>query len=142
MNEKIKLFVIGFLLGLIGSGIGAGIAAAGTTRRSAGEIADLNRRYDQLNRDYTERQRKLESSVEQCIGYAESARGIIERTGENAGRAIGNLREASALIKQGIKEREDIKMELDNLRAGLYRIRDLGGNGDSQIDLEQEKNNE
>ncbi len=129
MNEKIKDFTIGFLLGAALCGIGAGIAAG----RSAGEIADLNRRYDQLDREYTERQRELENNVEQCIGYVESAREITERTGENAGRAISNLKEAGALIRQGIEERENLKVELDNLRASLYRIRDMGWNNDNPL---------
>ena len=125
MNEKvIPAFVIGLIIGVLGSGLAAGKLYG---NRSAGEIAELSRRYDQLNREYTERQRVLESNVAECLGYVETARGITERTGENASRAIQNLREASDLIRAGIEERENLKMELNNIRSGLYRIRDLGG---------------
>ena len=129
MREKLKLLALGCIFGLCAGLVGAAIAAGG----SSGEIAVLNRRYDELSRDYTERQRELESNVRECLGYVESARGIIERTGENSSRAIGNLREASILIKQGIEERKNLEMELDSIRAGLYRIGSMGRSEAGQV---------
>ena len=110
--------------------LGAVCAGLGFWRGTAGEIAELNQRYDQLTREYQDRQRELENNVGQCLGIIDTARDIAERTGENAGGAITNLREASDLIKQGIAQREAFKVELDNLRAGLHRVRDMAGLGD------------
>ena len=129
MQKAIAIIVILFIV--------AGFAAffAGRyTERSVGEIADLNQRYDQLNREYTERQRIVESNVSECIGYVESAREIAERTGENTIRAISNLQEAKSYIEQGIEERKNIEMELDRLRAALCRIRDMDRMEHTQID--------
>jgi hypothetical protein len=117
----------------IGVGVFMLIALAGITGyriangRSAGEIIELTERYNQLSRDYTERQRELESNLAECIGYVESARAITERTSANASRAVENLREAISYIEQSIKERKVLQDQLHNLRAGLYRIRDMGG---------------
>ena len=141
MNEKhesplfitVLLFVgfIGILFGYTGSGF-----IAGKLYRNApsGEIANLNQRIDYINREYTERQRIIKeqqriigNDLEQCIRYVEVAGDIVERTSSNAGGAINNLKEAIDLIRQGITEREALKMELDNIRTTLYRIRDLVG---------------
>ncbi|MDR0474286.1 MAG: hypothetical protein LBH43_11525 [Treponema sp.] len=115
-----------FLLGAACAGIVARYIAFG---RSAGEVAGLDARHNQLDREYSERQRVIESNVAECLGFVESARGIAERTGESAGGAIGNLQEAVALVRQGIAEREALKVELDNIRAGLHRIGDMAGLG-------------
>jgi hypothetical protein len=121
-----------FVLGALCAGITAGYIAGGA---ASGEVAFLNQRYDTLNREYTERQRELEeqqrrigAGVSQCIGYVENTRAIIERTGESASGAVANLREAVELIRRGIEERKNLEVELNNLRSGLYRLRDLAGN--------------
>lgn len=121
--------LICFLLGAACAGIIYGYLYIAERRRSAGEVAELSTRYDQLNREYTERQCAIANNVEECLGYVGSARAIIERTGGNAGRAIGNLQEAAELIKQGIAEKQALKVELDNLRASLHRLGVLGGLG-------------
>ena len=125
MEKSISLdaFIYGFIAGFILTGIVSGIIIG----RSSDEIAGLNRERDKLDREYIERQSKLTDSVEQCIGYVRTARDIIERTDVNASSAVSDLRSASVYIKQGIEERENIKMELDRLRAGLYGIRNLAG---------------
>ena len=130
MSEKITFLGAGIVIGAVIAFICTGIVWRG---RAAGEIAELNRRIDQLNREYTERQRELENNVGQCLEFVDTAGTIAERTGENAGRAIGNLREAVDLIRQGIAEREALKMEFDNLRTALYRIRDMGGQFPEQM---------
>jgi UDP-N-acetylglucosamine 2-epimerase len=136
MNEKhtfsnFAFIVMWFGLGFAAAGITAGIIYS---RRSAGEITDLDRQRNQLNREYLERQSVIEDNqriigdvVAECIGYVETAKSITERTDANANAAIGDLRTAVSFIKQGIKERESLKNELNNLRAGLYRLRDLAG---------------
>ena len=123
-------FMAGFILAALITGA-TDIFFAG---RSAGTISDLNRQCDQLNRELAERQRiigiqhrQITEGVERCIGYAENAGRIIERSNESAKGAISDLRAASALIRQGIEERENLKMELDNLRSGLYGLRDMAG---------------
>jgi len=125
MNGKkiILAFAIGLVIGALGAGF---IIWHVYTGRSAGEVAALNKRNAELAREYTERQRVIENNVDQCLRYVETARGITERTGENASRAVANLREASDLIRAGIVERQALNVELDRLRAGLYRIGDLG----------------
>jgi hypothetical protein len=131
MNEKITNGIIVGLICFMLGGIAGGYAR---TEKSSGEIALLNQRYDSLNRDYTKRQREIEEQqrsigqrVDECLGYVESAGAIIERTGENASRAVTNLREASDLIRAGIEERKNLEVEFNRLRSGLYRIRDVGG---------------
>ena len=124
MDERvIAAFFIGIVVGVLGSALVAGKLYGG---RSTGEIDRLNQQYDQLTREYTERQRELEAGIGLCLGYVESARTITERTSENTGRAISNLTEAVGLIRAGIEERKSLKVELDCIRAGLYRIRDMG----------------
>ncbi|MDR2481149.1 MAG: hypothetical protein LBD07_02515 [Spirochaetaceae bacterium] len=132
MREKIKLLILGSVFGVCTALVGSAIAGGS----SAGEIARLTRRHDELNREYRERQRELASGLSECLGYVENARGIVERTGENAGRAISNLREASALIKQGIEERKNLEMELDSIRAGLYRLGGVGRDVSGQMNDE------
>ena len=135
MNEKnnIRIFIIGLICGLVAGGIAVG---AIVHSRSAGEISELSIRNDTLNREYLERQsiideqqRELGERIDECIGYAENARTIIERTGENASRAVSNLTAAISFIRQGIEERKNLEMELDNIRTGLLRIRTIGGMG-------------
>ena len=118
-KNYIFVCVICFLLGTVCSGVI-------THGRSAAEIDRLNQQYDQLTGEYSERQRVIESNIGQCLGYVETAREITERTGANASAALGNLREASDLIRQGIAERESLKVELDRLSATLYGLRDMG----------------
>jgi len=137
MSEKITT---GLIVGVICFVLGGFTGNYTHREQSAGEIALLNQRYDNLNREYTDRQRIVEEQqrsigqrVDECVGYVESAGAITERTGENASRAITNLREASAYIRQGIEERKNLEMELDNLRAGLYRIRDVAGVETKQV---------
>jgi gas vesicle protein len=140
MNEenrivmRINSLIIGFVLGVIAAGITAGFIFAGNSGRSAGEIAELNRQRDQLDREYFERQSFIDDNqrivgelVTECIGYVETARAITERTGANAGAAVSDLRAASNFIRQGIEEREALKMELNNLRSGLYRLGNVAG---------------
>jgi len=129
MNEKVnfRFIIIGFVAGFICAGIICGIAIWRNDRRSSGEIAELNRRYNELDREYTERQRDIEDNVERCIEFVGIAREITDRTGANSSTAISNLSAARDFIKQGIKEKEALKMELDNIRSGLYGIRDMVG---------------
>ena len=119
-KTAIICFIIGLALGCIGTGYTV-------NRIAVGKIADINQRYDSLNREYTERQRIIEANLGECIGLVENARGIVERTGASAGRAVANLREAAELIKQGIEENKILKMELDNIRAGLLGLGGLAG---------------
>ena len=122
MNEKIFISfgaVVIVLLLVCGAAIGGYISGANHGRsRSADEIAELNRRYDSLNREYTDRQREIETGIKRCLV-------IIERTDANTSTAVSNLRAAVEYIKQGIAERENLKMELDNIRAGLRGSRDM-----------------
>jgi len=143
MNERksslFAVFFIGLAAGFVFGGIAIGKINFGgragePAGGSAGEIAELNRRYDQLSREHAERQRVIEEQqrgvrdgVTECLGYVATARAIIERTGGNAGRAVGNLREAAELVKQGIEERKALEVELDNLRARLRGLGDLAG---------------
>jgi hypothetical protein len=122
--DKYIFFVLGIITAAVVSGIG------GKSGGPAGEVAVLNQRYADLDRDYRDRQRTIESGIDECLGIVERAGAIAERTGHNAGRAIGNLREASDLIKEGIAERESLKSELLSLRAGLLRLRNMGGEAD------------
>jgi len=125
MNAKTKILftiIYSFILGVLVTSLAYGKLYGG---RSSGEVAHLTERYNQLDREYTERQRQLESGIDQCLGYVERARTITERTGENASRAVANLREASDLIRAGIEEREALKMELSRLSASLHRLRGL-----------------
>ena len=134
MNEKTRKFINGLIFMFVFFLAGYASATIYFNRAadpSAGEVAALNTRNHQLGREYSERQRELENGVGECLRHVANARAIAERTGENAGRAIGNLTEASALIKQGIAERENLKMELDNLRARLYRLGGLGGDSNT-----------
>jgi len=134
VNEKkyllfiICVSVIGFIIGYAGARFTVRGLYGG---RSPGDVDRLAIRYDQLNREYTERQqiineqqRSITDSVNECLGYVEIAGEINQRTGENASRAIGNLTEAINFIRQGIAEREALKNELNNIRSALYRIRD------------------
>jgi len=123
VSKKYSGIITGFVCFIIGAVCTGIVCECG----AAGEVAELNKRYDQLNREYQDRQRELAGNVGECLGIIDTARGIAERTGENAGGAITNLREASDLIKQGIEQREALTVELNNLRAGLYRIGDLAG---------------
>ena len=120
----ICVFTVGGFLGGYAAGRG----------RSSADVTELNRRYDTLNREYAERQRVITNGIDEAIGIAENARAITERTGENSGRAIGNLTEAVRLIGQGIEERKNLEMELDNLRSSLYRLRDLAWVENSALD--------
>jgi hypothetical protein len=119
-----KSILLGLVIGVL---LGAFFAGIGTRSYSVREIACLNKRYNKLAAEYQSRQRELESNIDQCIGYVETARGITERTGENAGRAVKNLHEAVVFIKQGIEENKNLKSELDSIRSSLYRVRDLAG---------------
>jgi len=128
VNIFLFIFLFGFILGCASAGF---VAYKLYGRRSPGEVDQLSVRHNQLDREYTERQsvieeqqRSITNSVNECLGYVETAGGIIERTGENTSRAISNLNAAISYIKQGIAEREALKNELNNIRAGLYRIRD------------------
>jgi succinate dehydrogenase/fumarate reductase flavoprotein subunit len=133
VNEKIfENIRVGAVVGLACFVLGGIAGSRASAEKSSGEIALLNQRYDTLNRDYTERQRIVEEQqrslgqrVDECLGYVENAGAIIERTGANASRAVSNLREASDLIRAGIEERKNLEIELDNLRSGLYGIRDM-----------------
>ena len=125
-KKYIAIGLICFVLGVVGTGII-------TRRGSSVEIDRLTARLAELDREYNNRQRILESNVEQCIGYVENARAITERTGENASRAISNINEAIILVRQGITEREALKVELDNIRTSLFRARDLGRLQDSEV---------
>ena len=124
MNEKninLNTFIIGFITGLVIAGILFGIIIG----RSAGEIADLNRQRDQLVREYTDRQRLIESGITECLRIVETAGAIVERTGTNASAAISDLRTARAFIEEAITERENTQMELDRLRSSLHGLRSL-----------------
>lgn len=124
MNEKninLSPYIYGFIAGVLITGIACGIIIG----RSARKIADLSGQRDQLNREYTERQRELESNVRECVGYVETARAIVERTGYNTSAAISDLREARSLIEQGIKEKQGVEMELYRLSANLHRLGNL-----------------
>jgi hypothetical protein len=124
MNEK-AFFICGIILGFAIAAFCAGFATYKLYGgRSPKEVAALDIRLHQLNRDYSKRQRELENNLEQCIEHVENAGNIVERTSANTGRAIQNLREAVLLIEQGIEERKSLEMELNSLRAGLHRIRD------------------
>ena len=124
----------GMVCGVAGYRVIFGAIIRDYGNRSSDEVTQLSERNDQLNREYAERQRiieerqrSIEAGITECIGYVKNAGIIIERTSQNTSGAISNLREASAYIEQGIKERESLKMELDNLRASLYRLRGVAG---------------
>ena len=126
MSEKtINIWVV-YIIAIViicGFAIGGYFIGAG---RSAGKIAELDRRYDNLNREYTDRQREIEEGIGKCIR-------IIERTEANTTGAISNLRTAIEYIKQGIEEREALKSELSHIRASLYSDRDMDRIPDSEI---------
>ena len=139
--------VIGFFFFFLFTRIGSyiGFQFGGPAR----EVAVLDYRRDQLDRNYAEGQRTLEEQqrvlgesvegiktivrygVDECLGYVETAREINNRTGESTSRAIGNLQEAVALIKQGIEERKNLEMEFDRLRTSLLGLRRMVGVHDS-----------
>jgi len=117
--------------------LGAGLGYIAGECRSADKIVKINRGNDSLNREYRERQRIAEEQnkiigdvVIECIEHVESAGAIIERTGKNVPRAVNNLTDARNYLKEGIKERDDLKMELDRLRAHLHGLGDLVGVSD------------
>ena len=88
------------------------------TGQSVDEIDRLNRKYDNLAREYADRQRKIEDGIDRCLG-------IVERTETNTSGAISNLRTAVDLIKQGIEENKALKSELSRIRTDLYGDRDM-----------------
>jgi len=113
-------FIICFVCVL---GAGYWLGSNGSSQR----IAELNRANYRLNREYTDRQRIIETGTIECLIIIERAGEIVERTSANTGTALTNLREASAYIKQGIEEREALKMELHRLRSHLHWIRGMAG---------------
>jgi hypothetical protein len=138
LSEKVKgiiiliaVIIFSFIIGAAGAGLAAYRIYGG---RSSGDVDQLIARYNQLARDYEERQsvideqqRIIRNEVTECIGYVERAGEIITRADSNTSRAISNLTEAIRFIRQGIEERETLKNQLDNIYSGLYRIRDTGG---------------
>jgi hypothetical protein len=119
-NEKNYIWIFAIVLIIL---VALSFYAGGTVGGGAG----LNRRYDQLNREYAERQRIIAAGIIECLGIVERAGSIIERSSASADGAVSNLREAGEFIKQGIAEREVLKMELDSLRSSLHGLRDMAG---------------
>ena len=143
MNEKVKIFGIALIAGIV-----IGIMATGFyCRRSFGESIELNRRINQLVGELAERdqqigdlQRGIRSGVEKLIGYVDDARVIIKRANEGTTGIISNLKQAADFIKQGIEERKNLEMELDNIRAGVFGIGDLAGPYPKQIEEGENEN--
>lgn len=146
MNEKIKVFIAGLVIGVIFGIVATRLYYRGY-RGSPGESAELNRRIDQLSGELAERdrqigdiQRGIQDGVAELIGYVDDAGIIIKRANSSATGIISNLREASNLIKQGIEERKNLEMELDNIRSGVYGIGNLARPYHKQIKEESEEN--
>ena len=92
MEKKNTIFcVLWFFIGVILAGVFGYI-------RESKQAARFNTERTGLEREYAERQRKLESSLEYAERTVAGAREITERTGEKLQRSAGNLREASAII--------------------------------------------
>jgi len=123
-NINLNTFIIGFIAGVIITGTICGIAIG----RSVREIADLDRQRDQLIGEYSDRQRIIKDGITECLGIVENAGAIVERTGTNASAAISDLRQAGVFIRQAIEDKYDVQMELDCLRASLYRLGDMDRN--------------
>jgi hypothetical protein len=113
---------------LLGAGGGIGIGW-GIWGRPAGGGAELDRQRDSLAGEYSERQRELESGLAECIGIIDNARATIERTDGELSGAIKNLEDAKRFVKAGIEERENLKMDIDSLRARLLDLR-----GDNRVE--------
>lgn len=131
MEKKNKLFIALFICVFI-IGLLTGAGGSYFITRSVGTISNLDRERHRLDAEYNERQRIIDENqqsaielVDESIRYVENARAINQRTGANAGAAISDLRTASDFIRQGIKEKQDIENELNNLRATLYNLRDI-----------------
>jgi chromosome segregation ATPase len=112
----------------------AGTAAITDHRRKSLDARELDRQLDSLHQLYRDRERSLENNLgelgklsENAIAALEGARGIVERTGSELQGTAANLRDAKNVLKNLAGQVKDLQMELDNCRAGLYRIRSLAG---------------
>jgi chromosome segregation ATPase len=97
-------------------------------------IGELNRQLSSFDREHGERQRSLEANLEDiggvtedAIAALEGAGAVVERTGRELQSATADLRSAKAILGNIAIQIRDLQSELDNCRAGLYRIRGMAG---------------
>jgi len=101
--------------------LGAGAASWFWNWRFTGERTELDRQRTELAGQFAEKQRQLESSINECLGYVDTARAISERNDAELQSAVTDLRKAKSYIEQAIKERQDLNDQLSMLRASLSR---------------------
>jgi hypothetical protein len=135
VNVKVYAVIVSVLFAASSAALAASLLGG-----KPGNLDGLDRQVAGDGERYGERQRILEgglgelrSIAEDAIASVEAARGAVERTGSGLSEVARDLRKAREILGYVTVQVKDLEMELDNCRAGLYRIRDLARGVDAEI---------
>jgi septal ring factor EnvC (AmiA/AmiB activator) len=130
MNETLKKnlmvvlrYLLVFALGCIATGVWAHIRQLEQVRRADDRVAELQRNYDN-------RQRELEIRLGESERIVAGAREIVERAGSSLKRDAKNIREASRIIGDLYLQIQDI----DRILNSGYPPGGGGGDPDGMAD--------